>query len=580
MHVTRGGASVVIICRLIACLVVIAHPVCAAAQADDAWSLVPRNAYAAVIVPSVKRANNDLSAMLEGMDRASALLGPNPMETLLLSTGLTGALREDGAAAIVLMESDLANAAPQEPVFVLPANDPEAWVAENFIDDASATDGRKRLKGDESIMVYVTAGERHVIVARSRPVLDAYHAAPRDLERTVTVRLPEESRRPVLAGEIVFYASPRAVQRLARASMQQRGLWPGGAPQPASSETSDELAQDVPKEEPAALGLDDDDAIALMGVNFDPLGLGIRTVTAFSEGSISAGLTKGGPGHHLGFGSLPNYPFFLAGSIDVQGLGGAAVLERLSGGMMPLPEWLGTTRAIQFVSSPSVLGIQGGLMNETAVVVSTGQPDELRTFIQQELMSMPREVGTLRREPVWSDKARDFDGLIVDSFEVKQTWPANEPTGPMVESLLFGRGGIRGYVGTVGNHVIMTLSQRRDVYERTAKAATGEARTLGENAMVQSMRDWLPPRADIEVFIGIGQFGQVLQQVRQMIPMNNVPIPTIDPKTKPIGLALAVDDGRMETGAVIPADVLALVFDQALEMWQQFSGGGFGGFGN
>lgn len=580
MRAFRRDASILIICQIIACLVIAAQPVRAAAEPDDAWSLIPRNAYAAVLVPSVKRANNDLSAMLEGMDRATAMLGPNPMETLLLSVGLTGALREDGAAAIVLMETGTVAAGPQEPVFILPANDPAAWISENFVDDDTATDGRKRLKGDASVPVYVTAIERHVIIARTRPTLESYLAAPRDLEATVTARLPEESRRPVLAGELVFYASPRAVQRLAKESMQHRGLWPGGAPQPAASEPAGEDANDAPADDRAPLGLDDDDAIALMGLNFDPLGLGVRTVTAFSEGSISAGLTKGGPGHGLDFGSLPNNPFFLAGSIDVQGLGGAPVLERLSGGMMPLPEWLGTTRAVQFVSSPSVLGIQGGLLNETAIVVSTERPDELRAFMQQELLSMPREVGTLRREPSWRANANDFDGLSVDAFEVKQTWPANEPTGPMVESLMFGRRGVHGYVGSAGNHVIMTMSQRRDVYVRTAKAAMGEARTLGENAMIQSMRDWLPPRADIEVFIGIGQFGQVLQQVRQMIPMDNVPIPTIDPKTKPIGLALAVEDGRLETGAVIPADVLTLVFDQALEMWQQFAGSGLGGFAN
>ncbi len=539
----------------------VVRPVSASQADEDAWSLVPQNAFAAVVVPSIKRANADLISMFEGMDRASALLGPNPMEMLLLNAGLTGALLEEGTAAIVLM-------APDEPVFVLPVHDAQAWIAENFSPASDTADEVRTLKRDESRSLHVRAAGEHVLLARTKVVADAYAAAERGLYTVITARLPQSALAAAVQGDVIIYASPGAVRQFAQQAVLPRERFPA-QPDPAvnAGESDPDLSE---------LFALDDDAITLVGLNFDPLGLGVRTVTAFSEGSMSARLSRGGPRHAQGLGSLPGHPFFLAGSIDVQGLGGSTVLERLSGGIMPLPEWLGTTSSVQFVSSPSVLGIQGGLLNETALVIATERPEELRQFIEREVRGLPRDGERVVREPLWDANAKEFDGFTVDSFEVKHRWPSDEPTGPMVESLLFGRRGIHGYVGEAGKNIVITMSQRRDVYVRTVKAALGEGRSLGENAMIRSMREWLPADSDIEVFLGVGQFGQVLQQIRQMIPMENVPIPVIDPKTKPVGLALSVDGGRIETGAVIPADVLSMVVDQALTLWQQFSGTGLG----
>src|SRR5690606_5553558 len=156
-------------------------------QADeDAWSLVPRNAFAAVVVPSIKRANADLISMVEGMDRASALLGPNPMEMLLLNAGLTGALLEEGTAAIVLM-------APDEPVFVLPVHDAKAWIAENFAQASDTPDEVRAMKRDETLAMHVRAAGEHVLLARTKAQADAYVAGERGLYATITARLPESA---------------------------------------------------------------------------------------------------------------------------------------------------------------------------------------------------------------------------------------------------------------------------------------------------------------------------------------------------------------------------------------------------
>src|SRR5262245_30892915 len=67
--------------------------------------VIPPDAHAAFIVPSLKRASDDLTRLLEGMDRANILLGLRPIDQFKSVTGFTVGLDDHGSAAIVVVDA-------------------------------------------------------------------------------------------------------------------------------------------------------------------------------------------------------------------------------------------------------------------------------------------------------------------------------------------------------------------------------------------------------------------------------------------------------------------------------------------
>jgi len=142
----------------------------------------------------------------------------------------------------------------------------------------------------------------------------------------------------------------------------------------------------------------------------------------------------------------------------------------------------------------------------------------------------------------------------------------------MIHNVLFGIAGCRGYVGAVDEGVLVTFSQRTDVFARAVEAAR-RGRSLAHDPTLERMRAWLPPETDLEVFFGVGSIGYVLDQfialVRPFLPMQ-IELPAIDPGTNPVGFGVCLGDGRLESGVVVPRDVLVLVLDALAEQLLRF----------
>ena len=127
-------------------------------------------------------------------------------------------------------------------------------------------------------------------------------------------------------------------------------------------------------------------------------------------------------------------------------------------------------------------------------------------------------------------------------------------------------------------NLIVTFSQRKDVFTRAIKAVRGETASLADAAALRRQRRWLPPAPDIELYLGLGQFGRIargiLNRAGRLVPWAKAMALNLDKSTRPVALGIEVDGGGIESGLVIPPEVLAVVIDRVMDQMSKFRLGG------
>lgn len=520
---------------------------------QTALDLVPQDAVFAVVVPSLKRVNDDIVQMLEGMDRANLLVGSRPLDHFRAMSGLHAGVDElrGGVMVMFVGKFDVSYA------FAVPVTNAEEFMKSNFTRDEGNAERLVMASGEA---VYVRPLERHVILARNKDDLDRFSGQPW-LAQRLHERFGERVERVMLGGEAMVYLNGDLLRKLPDAvpALQERIEPVAGGASGLAGLPVDGLT----------LGMD----MALLVVNLDPLALGVTMMVAFNEESPFGSLRKAGAGDHgaaarvvPALSRLPRKPFYLAASLSLDDSGLLQALRTQSGGLIDLPAWVGSAKGVQFAAGPSALGVQGGLLNEATLVLLTEEPNVARQFMREQLTANGAQ---------WQTAQRDVEGVSVDGYVVPTPTTEGDAMLATAATVMFGRGGFRGFVGEAPGSLIVTFSQRPDVFAAAVKAATG-ADALATDPVLRQMRLWLPTEPDLEVFFGVGQFGRIINQFKDMIPVGNIPIPTIDPKTKPIGFGLAAGDAMVEAGVVVPSDVLTILLDQAVEQIQSIGATGKG----
>lgn len=518
---------------------------------QTALDLVPRDAVFAIVVPSLKRVNDDIVQMLEGMDRANLLVGSRPLDHFRAMSGLHAGVDElrGGVMVMFVGKFDVSYA------FAVPVTNADEFLKSNFTRDEG---NGERLVMASGEAVYARPLERHVILARNKDDLGSFDGQPW-LAQRLHERFGERVEKVMLGGEAIVYLSEYFVSQLS-------GVVPTMADEAAPRGFPAMPALPL---EGLTRGVD----MALAVVNLDPLALGVTMMVAFNEESPFGSLRKAGAGDRgaaarsaPALSRLPRKPFYFAASASLDGSGLLEALRTQSGGLIDLPAWVGSAKGMQFAASPSALGVQGGLLNEATLVLLTDEPRTARDFMRDQLVVNGAQ---------WEPAKREVEGVAVDGYVVPTPTGEGDAMMATAATVMFGRGGFRGFVGEAPGSLIITFSQRPDVFASAVKAAGGSD-SLASDPVLRQMRAWLPPEADAEAFLGIGQFARIINQFKDMIPVGDIPIPTIDPKVKPVGFGLAAGDAMVEAGMVVPSDVLTILLDQVVERMKSIGATGKG----
>jgi hypothetical protein len=570
-------------------LPLLAAPI-AAADLGEALRRIPPDAAGFVAIPSLKRASDDLGQLLERMDRPGTALLGRPLDQLKAQLGISVAV-EDRGPLFAYWPAAGADGVPAAPRVFVPTLDPEGFLAGNF---TAAPQSGPDAHADAGGTIWFARGlDGFALLSQEAEAVRGYDpgegllAAWRD-------RMGDGWFRALNRADFVAWGGERAVADLAR---QGRAAMPADLPPEVQAGLPAGAAFDRDAATRWAAALEASLGDGLVSIEFDPLGVAIRTYALLREGSPLAALVASADrSRAASFDRLPRNPYYLAASIDLMALGGAEPLRRFAA-LAGLPEggWLevaATLRSAQFAAYPSRLGLAtGGFLNDSSLVVESSDAAAVRTALERAIAAMQGDGGGVRRSASFERDRRLRDGTIADAFLVEQNAiPAGAPgaeeaglqevaTRQLLWQVLFGSRGLNGFhrAAVAGDGVsVVTFSQRPDVFGRAVEAA-GRGESLQQDGTIRAMREWLPRNAQVVGFVGVGQFGRLLRQLAGLVPGGLPNLPEIATNIEPIGVGLAIGEHRVETTLVLPAGVVGLGYDQVLDGLRRGAGLGLPG---
>jgi hypothetical protein len=536
---------------------------------EKTLAMIPESALALGIVPRLDRLNNDMAEMLDAMNRPSTVLAGRPIEMLKAQMGISVGLDERGSLAAWLQSATEKESKEPSTAFLVPVSDAESFLTGNF-----TASGEAWLRPDGALM-YARSLESHVLLSSDQSLVAGYEPGAgsrlrmmRDLGDKVTTLIAQ--------GDVIAWVDGQSMAGLNTDSMP-------------FSET------DVPGlPNFTAEGIRD----SVMVIDVDPLGLSLRTFSMFDEASKLGALMVPGTRGPASMSRLSDNPFYFAISVDALGLGGMPVAKALLSAIdleLPLiPEMIDAVgkdlQGMQMAIYPSRLGIAlGGLLNDSALIMISEDPVALEVTMRDQMMSLAGDRNGIRYEPEWTEDKELRTGGTADAYRLKETIlpPSKSSNGSRPQmgaafqqiflQLLYGSRGLNGFAGVESDAMVMTFSQRPDVWGRALQAADSKGDLLSENSTLSAMRPWLLDSPDVEILVGIGSFGKLLKQLSRAMPISvfdAADLPVFPEGLPPIAIDITTGSASVESATVVPTGVLALVYDQAVKwMTSQISTG-------
>lgn len=557
-------------------------PLAAAADADPvppalarALAWIPEDAVSFVAIPDLKRASDDLGQLIEASGQGGVLAMGRPIDFLKAQFGVGASLDEKAplvayfpsAAAPAAVDPAVA-AAPPIPVLVVATGDADAFLAANFTPDPAA--GADAHRTADGTLWHARRLDGRVALAPKPEWLPA--AEMRGIGERFDSRLLDAERAWLARADFVAWGSRdamhAAVEAARRAELPEMTPPPGvDAPFAAGRAEQEALRQ-------RSLEFADMLADGLVVVDADPLGLFVASLGVAEPGTRLASLLAGGDGRGARFAHLPPGDFYFALAADLDGLGGAAKFGELLevAGLVDFapPAWmladLADLSAVEFAAYPSKLGVAvGGALNDSALHLASRAPARTLASLERAIAAAAGESVGVRREPAWTKGKTLKSGDTADAFEVKETVFDATQRPPLdyervAKQFIVGSRGLLGLARATGDGVVVTFSQRPDVFGRALSAATGGGSLAGDE-VVTSIEEWLPASRDVEAMVSIGRLVGLAKQIagsfvskEQLATM----FPPVDADAEPIAFALDVGGGRARTAFVVPARVLAI----------------------
>ena len=536
-----------------------------AAALDRALALVPDDAISFVAVPNLKALSDDIAQLVEATGQGGLLSMGRPIDVLKAQLGVGANLDEKGSAVAYFPP------APTElalPVVVVPTTDGEAFLKANLTAAPDAGEAAFTTTNGQTVFARVLDG--CVVLAPTKDTLPATVPA-RGIGERFRGRLKPAEIAWLDRADIIAWGSRDALRRAVETARK------------APAEIPDEVADRVPAafagmaaQQEAFRGKSLEIAgmlsDGLVVIDVDPLGIFLAALGVAEPSTPLAAVTAGGKGGVARFDRLPKNPFYLALAADLDGLGGSGkfgeLMDLVGAPRTLLPEWVfsegGDLRALQLAAYPSKLGVAiGGALNDSAVFVASRDAARTLARIRQSVESLSGEADGIRTDAAWNAEKKLKSGEAVTAFEVKETVVDASKRPPLdyvrlIKQFTFGSRGLNGFVKQRDDGVVVTFSQRPDVYSRALEAAAG-TKSLAQDDTVGSIEEWLPAERDLELMIGVGQLTNLVGQIAASFTSEEQAksmLPAIPRDANPLAVAVEIGDGRARVVTVVPADVL------------------------
>ena len=544
----------------------------------DALEIVPDDAVAWMVIPSLSALNADLGDMLDRANRPELAVAGRPIDVIISQFGIAAGFDERGSlAAWAESGESLSNG---DGVVAVPVEDATRFIDANF--EADAAEGASAHRTRDGEIVHLKVADAHVLIASREDLLAAW----------------KPSR--ALADGLSKGFGPDATKEMRQADVVIR--IDGGTLQSTRDAAIDAAEANAPAAGMAGLAdvgmgsmidrLGSDAAELVIAVDVDALAIGVRSWTRFDAGGPMSALAAKIEAPAAGASEsvldrLPNQRFYMAMGVDFDGLGGyPGMMELLS--VMDvdatiMPDWMSkigpSMHGMEFAMYPSKLGVaMGGALNDASLILLTDDPDAIRSAMADAVPAMSGVTGALERKTTWQNDVKQRKGGVADEFEMTAAIAKakqRDDSGTVgdaslqltVEKMMFGPRGLKGLGRVVGGGYVMTFSRRPDVLARAVEAGT-TAPGLDADPTLTSMRSWLPANPDVEMFIDVGQLGRLARQVASLVPGADGMVPELPTDMPPIGFGLAFGpadgEARLEWAMVVPSEVVGLAVGNAI----------------
>ena len=510
-----------------------------ASEPVAAMQLVPAQAHAVIVIPHLKLLSDQITQCLQGMDRANLLLGSRPLDRVKAITGFSAGVNDAGSMAIALMRSADGSLAR---LFIVPVTDADSFLRANFT--STGGNAYTLLNGKK---VHAHALGSHVAISENEQAIQslATGVAP-----SPATELDDHTAAVASQGD-AFVLIRRELILAAIAHIQNR----------ASNQQSLAALAAIP------LSVAGDIESIVLSLDFDPLALIVRSFAKVKPDSRAARVfsQKTPADSNLNLLHLPNKPFYASGSFNLRNVGDDKALEEIwrEAGLKLPPALLTSIDQIEFAAYPSTAGVAGGLLNDAVAVLTSSRSEDVVASVRDCVLEQKSDE-PVRRDAGWVDDQKVTDSLNAAAYEVTTIdVPPELLHYQVIEQLLVGRAGFRGYIKQREQDVVITFSQRPATLKAAMNvvAAKDNQSSLANQPVLRSMRRWLPRHLVVEGYINLGQLSEFMKAVQASSMLGVMKLPHFDQSLPPIAIGAGAAEGGAEHSVIIPAGVLATIAD-------------------
>ncbi len=315
-----------------------------------------------------------------------------------------------------------------------------------------------------------------------------------------------------------------------------------------------------------------DASAGLVGFKATEAGLKIDLGAQFKEGSPFAGYlsTKGKTGSLIG--SLPNQAFLFALSMDTSSPGFKQIAKnivenskkdpeaaKVMSGMNPL-ESIDKIDGLAFCwgQTPALMG---GLFLNTSMFAKTSDP---AAYVKTMRDGFGNINGKTLQGMTYQSSYEAGGGKVgdktVDSWSLKMTPDKDNPQSAQIAQammMMFGPGGLGGYVAQTDNGVVLTYGKNSDLMGKALEAAKSN-NGLNAEAGVKAVAAQLPADRTLEAYIGVKSLMETAIGFMGMMGAGpaNFEVPADLP---PIGMGGISQGGGMRFSTFVPTKVLTTI---------------------
>ncbi len=320
-----------------------------------------------------------------------------------------------------------------------------------------------------------------------------------------------------------------------------------------------------------------DASVGIMGLGINDSGVSMDFGAQFKEGTECAKMfnAKGDTGAVLT--KLPTQPYYFAFAGDFSNPGIKQLFRdalakqqaaankdgKLDDGTLAMiVRNIDHLNTFGMVMGASPAGLMGGLFANTTYYAGTTKPAD---FVASQKATMEalndKTMEGITYKTTYTAGATTVENVKADQWSMQMNVDPNNPAAMQIQqmqSMLFGMGGLSGYIAPVDNGVVSIMSQNTPLLTSAIKAAK-EGKGLGDDALLKDAQKNLPEGRSFEGYVGVKALIDTASGFMAM--MGGGTAYQTPPQVAPIAMGGTTSDGGLRMKVFVPSSTMKTIGD-------------------